>query len=334
MTDHLDATGDRVLDPDRRWRRRVLLVLIPAVATAVIFTGGLLAGRGLGGSPAPTAVPLPPTETVTVTAVPTPKPSPPTRLIVRSLEIDAPVVDIDLSTDAVLEPPSDPDLVGWWTGSAKIGATKGRTVITGHTVHDGDGALNELPRLKKGATVQVASYSGLRSYRVTDNLYATYEDVAKHAEDVFGQSERSPGGARLILITCTDFDGRIYHGNSIIVAEPIPDPSASPSATETATDPATESASPTESASASPSETPPTSSAPVEPEPSTATPVEPTSRPTATETATESGGQVPTPTPTSPSTSPTSGPSGSPSPSALLSPTPGRESERARPRGD
>jgi LPXTG-site transpeptidase (sortase) family protein len=240
MSEHLDATDDQGSRPSRRWRRRVLLVLIPAVATAVIFACGLFAGRELGqpdeSGQGTASAPREPTQTVTVTAAPTPKPSPPTRLIVKSLDIDAPVVDIDLGTDAVLEPPEDPDLVGFWTGSAKVGATKGRTVITGHTVQDGDGALDELPDLKPGATVQLANYSGMHSYRVTDNLYVTYKEVAKHAQDIFGQTEKSPDGARLILVTCTEFNGRFYEGNSIVVAEPIPPKSAentttSPSAT-------------------------------------------------------------------------------------------------------
>ncbi|WP_170285918.1 class F sortase [Nocardioides rubriscoriae] len=204
------------------------------MAAGLVFTGGVLTGRGLAGSPAVEAAPAPPAPTVTVTADPpaTPAavrpvppaagpPAPPTRLVVPKLDIKAPVVDIDLSSDAVLEPPSDPDLVGWWTGSAEPGATQGRVVVTGHTVSTGGGALDLLPELEPGDKVVLVTATGRHRYRVTDSLFASYRDVAEHAQDIFGQTETSPAGARLILVTCTGFNGRFYAGNSIVVARPL-----------------------------------------------------------------------------------------------------------------
>lgn len=337
MSEHLDATDDQDPRAGRRWRRRLLLVLIPAVATAVVFACGLFAGRGLTDSAEPGGTALrEPTQTVTVTAVPTPKPSPPTRLIVRSLGINAPVVDIDLGTDAVLEPPEDADLVGYWTGSAKVGAARGRTVITGHTIENGDGALDELPDLKPGAVVELASYSGLHKYRVTDNIYATYEEVAERAEDVFGQTETWPGGARLILVTCTEFNGRFYEGNSIVVAEPIapaatPTPSATASATPTPTPTPTPSETPTETPSEDPTDA---ESDPTEDEPADEPSDEPTASPS--QTATESASQVPPPTSSAtptPTPTPTPAPTESPSATGLLEPPSARrESLRSRAR--
>jgi hypothetical protein len=35
------------------------------------------------------------------------------------------------------------------------------------------------------------------------------------------RGEREPDGARLILVTCTDFNGSFYESNSIVVAEPV-----------------------------------------------------------------------------------------------------------------
>ncbi|MFB9312425.1 class F sortase [Nocardioides plantarum] len=236
MSNPLDITGGRGASSGRRWRQRALLVLVPVLVAVVIVAAVVLGGResdpstqgpGSGSAAEQSSTPTP-----TPTAPPTSRatPAPPTRLIVRSLAIDAPVVDIDLGTDAVLEPPSDPDLVGYWTGSAKVGATRGRTVITGHTVQRGDGALDRLPRIKRGATVTLADRTGTHRYRVTDNLYVTYKDVAKRAQEIFGQTTKAPEGAPLVLVTCTEFNGRFYEGNSIVVAEPVGPGRADPAA--------------------------------------------------------------------------------------------------------
>jgi sortase (surface protein transpeptidase) len=172
---------------------------------------------------APSA-PSTPTATVTVTAgaeVAEPvEPSAPTRLLVPSLGIEAPVIDIALRSDAVLVPPADPAVVGWWDGSAEPGDTTGRVVLTGHTVSNGDGALDPLPGLKGGRIVLVTE-TGRHRYRVTDNIVASYETVAERARDIFGQTETSPDGARLIIVTCTDFNGQFYESNAIVVAEPV-----------------------------------------------------------------------------------------------------------------
>ncbi|MCW2816837.1 MAG: Sortase family protein [Nocardioides sp.] len=196
----------------------------------MVFAGGVLTGRRLVDTPPPSAAPAPVVETVTVTPTPTPEPpedeapapvpAAPTRLVVPSLDIKAPIVDIALGPDAVLEPPEDPDVTGWWDGSAQPGDTVGRVVITGHTVSNGGGALDLLPELDSGKVVLVTE-TGRHRYRVTDNLVVSYREVAERARDIFGQTEESPGGARLILVTCTDFNGEFYESNSIVVAEPV-----------------------------------------------------------------------------------------------------------------
>lgn len=203
-------------------------MLVPAAVLLLVFTGGVLVGQRWD-APETAAPPAPPAPTVTVTAEPEAPddevvepaaPSAPRRLVVPSMGIKAPVVEIALSSDAVLEPPADPSLVGWWDGSAEPGDTTGRVVITGHTVSDGGGALDLLPELKDGRVVLVTE-TGRHRYRVTDNIVASYDTVAERARDIFGQTEESPGGARLILVTCTDYNGRFYESNSIVVAEPV-----------------------------------------------------------------------------------------------------------------
>lgn len=144
----------------------------------------------------------------------------PTRLRVPSLGIDAPVVPISLGSDAVLDPPADADTVGWWDDSALPGARSGRIVITGHTLHTGGGALNRMVDLESGEVV-LRTPTGVRRYEVTDRYVVDYETVAEKARDIFGQTESSPDGARLVLVTCTDFDGTVYRSNVIVVARPV-----------------------------------------------------------------------------------------------------------------
>ncbi|MEO9322999.1 class F sortase [Nocardioides sp. C4-1] len=204
----------------------MLLAVLPVVVLALVFTGGVLVGQRWDDAPSVAAPPAPPAPTVTVTAGPDPvraepvTPSAPTRLIVPSLGIEAPVIEIALRSDAVLEPPADPAVVGWWDGSAEPGDTTGRVVLTGHTVSNGDGALDPLPGLEGGRIVLVTE-TGRHRYRVTDNIVASYETVAERARDIFGQTEESPDGARLIVVTCTDFNGQFYESNAIVVAEPV-----------------------------------------------------------------------------------------------------------------
>ncbi len=144
----------------------------------------------------------------------------PLRLRVATLDIDADVTPIQLSQDAVLDPPADSDVVGWWDGSAEPGAARGQVVITGHTVHTGGGALDPVARLDQGR-VSVVTRAGVQRYRVVDRVVLTREQVAERAQSLFGQHRRSPDGARLVLVTCTDWNGSYYERNVIVLAEPV-----------------------------------------------------------------------------------------------------------------
>ena len=73
----------------------------------------------------------------------------PTRLVVPRLGVDAPVIGIGV-IDGVLLPPSDPQTLGWWSDGAQPGAAHGGALITGHTVHTGGGAIDDLETLRAG----------------------------------------------------------------------------------------------------------------------------------------------------------------------------------------
>lgn len=145
-------------------------------------------------------------------------PAAPIRLVVPSLHIDAPVVPISLSSDAVLEPPSDPQQVGWWDGSARPGAGRGQTVITGHTVHTGGGAMDHIGRLRPGRFVEVVTRRGTVRYRVDRVRVLGKARLARRAVALFGQRHHA---GRLVLVTCTGWNGSYYPSNVVVFGHPL-----------------------------------------------------------------------------------------------------------------
>ena len=140
----------------------------------------------------------------------------PNRLLVPKLGVDAPVIGIGV-VDGVLLPPSDPQTLGWWTDGAKPGALRGGALITGHTVHSGGGAFDDLETLRRGDRVAVRTDKGLIRYAVTGVTVYRKQSLARDAEKVFSQT--LPG--RLVLITCEDWNGSGYDSNAIVFAERI-----------------------------------------------------------------------------------------------------------------
>lgn len=142
----------------------------------------------------------------------------PDEILVPSIDIEAPLVSIDLASDGVLTPPADTDVVGWWNGSAEPGSGEGQTVVTGHTVSTGGGVMNDLPKVDVGAVVQVRDEGEVYDYRVTGVFKLTKEEVAAAADQLFGQGSQ---GGKLVLVTCTDYHDGEYDSNVIVWADPI-----------------------------------------------------------------------------------------------------------------
>jgi LPXTG-site transpeptidase (sortase) family protein len=142
----------------------------------------------------------------------------PVRLKIRALHVNAPVVPIELSSDAVLDPPRDYREVGWWTGSAKPGADHGQTVITGHTVHTGGGSMDHLRRLRPGQHVDVVTRRGTMRYAVRKVRVFSTEAVAERAVGLFGQQG---GRGRLVLVSCTGWNGSSYDSNVVVFGDPL-----------------------------------------------------------------------------------------------------------------
>jgi LPXTG-site transpeptidase (sortase) family protein len=212
---------------------------------ALLLTGGYLPLRNDTGRPQPAAGPSSPASTVrgTTSVVPTEpvqptsptakpvqsstppppearsttpvRPGSPVTVTVPSLGISARVLGIR-ARGGTLIPPANPRLVGWWSDGALPGAAKGSAIITGHTVHDGGGAFDDLDELAAGDAVSVATGRGTLNYVVTSVTIYRKKALAKQAAKLFDQSV--PG--RLVLVTCEDWDGTGYLSNAVVIALP------------------------------------------------------------------------------------------------------------------
>lgn len=149
-------------------------------------------------------------------------PSSPVRLSVPSVGIEAPVVSIPLQDGSVLDPPSDPSTLGWWDDSARPGDRTGQTVITGHTVSTGGGAMDPMVDVEPGSTVDVETNEGTMRYRVTEKEVVTRPDLAERAEEIFGQDVTK---GRLVIVTCTNWNGAVWEDNLVVYGTPLGEPS-------------------------------------------------------------------------------------------------------------
>ena len=143
------------------------------------------------------------------------KPGVPRRVVIERLRMDAPVVPISMVGNA-LTPPSDPQLLGWWSAGAPTGARRGSALVTGHTVHTGGGAMDNLERLHTGDRVTVYTGRGIIPYDVRSVEVFGKGSVAQHAKRLFSQEVTG----RLVLVTCEDWDGTRYLSNVVVVAKP------------------------------------------------------------------------------------------------------------------
>ena len=142
-------------------------------------------------------------------------PARPHRLDVPALGLHARVVPVDLAAGALV-PPDDPAVVGWWRGGAAPGSAAGAVVVTGHTVHDGGGARDDLEQLQRGDRATLPGIGEPVVYRVSRVEVLSKAALADRAPRLFGQR----GPARLLLVTCENWNGREYESNVVVTARP------------------------------------------------------------------------------------------------------------------
>lgn len=140
----------------------------------------------------------------------------PVRLVVPRLHVDVPVYPIG-APGGVLTPPGDPQTLGWWDDGAVPGAAHGGALITGHTVHTGGGAFDDLETLRPGDQVTVRTVNGAVRYAVSGVTTYRKATLARDVQRVFRQS----GPGRLVLVTCEDWNGTTYLSNAVVFADPL-----------------------------------------------------------------------------------------------------------------
>lgn len=84
-------------------------------------------------------------------------------------------------------------------------------------MHNGGGAFDKLDRLAPGSVVVVSTVRGQVRYRVATVTTYRKATLAKRATQLFDQSVR----ARLVLVTCEDWNGEVYLSNVVVIALPI-----------------------------------------------------------------------------------------------------------------
>jgi LPXTG-site transpeptidase (sortase) family protein len=169
-----------------------------------------------GAASPPGAASTPATGTTAKPVLTSWRPGAPVRVRIPGLGVNAPVVPIG-TRDDTLVPPGDPSRLGWWSEGARPGAKVGSALVTGHTVHTGGGALDDLETLRPGDRVVVRTREGRIPYAVARVEVFSKGTVADHAERLF--SQEVPG--RLVLVTCEDWDGSRYLSNVVVLARPV-----------------------------------------------------------------------------------------------------------------
>ncbi|QWC86841.1 class F sortase [Nocardioidaceae bacterium] len=146
------------------------------------------------------------------------KAAPPTGLTIPALSLKARVLPIEVSPDGVLDPPGDVSAVGWWERSSPVAARRGQTVLTGHSVHDGGGVMDDLEQLTRGDRVKTFHDGAMARYRVTSVRTWSKAELAERNEQIFAQDR---GRGRLVLITCEDWNGSDWESNVVVMAKPV-----------------------------------------------------------------------------------------------------------------
>jgi sortase family protein len=161
-----------------------------------------------GQSSAPETSAMPGAGTPGTAAPTTASPAVPRRL--RLGTIDVPIVPITLDGSA-LTPPDDPRTLGWW--GKRAGSRHGTTLLTGHTVHDGGGAFDDLEHTPLGQRARLSGHS----YRVMSVEVISKSELTERAPTLFAQT----GRPKLVLVTCEDYDPATGHyaSNVVVVLE-------------------------------------------------------------------------------------------------------------------
>ena len=147
---------------------------------------------------------------------PRPAPSgPPTRLRIRSIDVETPLQVLALDADRKLEPPKSYEQAGWYAKGVVPGDA-GAAVVAGHVdSRNGPAVFYHLHTLRSGDVVEIQRGGDWLTFRVTT--------VERYRKDQFPTDRvyRPTPGPELRLITCGgDFDRSLlsYRDNIVVYA--------------------------------------------------------------------------------------------------------------------
>ncbi|MDP3994112.1 MAG: class F sortase [bacterium] len=123
----------------------------------------------------------------------------PVRLKIPSINVDAPVEYVGLTSDGAMDVPKGPVNVAWFNLGPRPGET-GSSVIAGHYGWKNNipAVFDNLHKIRKGDKIYIENGKGAIITFVVREIRTYSKDEA--APDVFGSSD---GKAHLNLITCT-----------------------------------------------------------------------------------------------------------------------------------
>ncbi|MBU1038764.1 class F sortase [Patescibacteria group bacterium] len=123
----------------------------------------------------------------------------PERLKIPSINVDAPIEYVGLTSDGAMDVPKDPVKVAWFNLGPRPGQS-GSSVIAGHYSWKNDlpAVFDNLYKLRKGDKISVEDEKGVNIIFVVREIQIY--DKNEDASDVFDSSD---GKAHLNLITCT-----------------------------------------------------------------------------------------------------------------------------------
>jgi len=149
----------------------------------------------------------------------------PVAVALPDLGIRSEVIATGLDAGRGVVVPDDVLVTGWYTGSRRLDARRGATVIVGHrdSREQGQGALSSIEELRVGATIRATGRDGTAyDYAVSTVEFVDKTQFAAAAARIFSLH----GPHRLTLITCGgafDEEARSYESNVIVTAYPVAD---------------------------------------------------------------------------------------------------------------
>jgi sortase A len=196
----------------------------PANAPTGRMTPGPASGREASfvGTPAPSVFPLPADFPLIPTPTLVPAESPPVRLVIPSIELDAPVVPIGwhAGTDSGTTGWDDPGpAVGWLRNSALPGR-ESNVVLAGHHNVRGE-VFRRLIDMRVNDSVCLVGDETVYCYRVTEHFIVPDKDAPAEQREQNGLWIAPTIDERLTLVTCWPHTHNTHR--LIVVARPAGD---------------------------------------------------------------------------------------------------------------